>query len=80
VTALAAEAGAGRKYDLVLVDPPYDRYLDVQPKLARYLPAVLSDDGLLVVETDARVEPELPLPQRTTRKYGQARITVYEAG
>ena len=48
-------------------------------KLARYLPSVLSDDGVVVVETDARVEPELPLPQRTTRKYGQARITVFEA-
>ncbi|MGD0715427.1 MAG: 16S rRNA (guanine(966)-N(2))-methyltransferase RsmD [Gaiellaceae bacterium] len=79
VTALATEAGSGRKYDLVLVDPPYDMYPDLQPQLARYLPAVLAEDGLLVLETDARVEPELPLPQRTSRKYGQARITVYEA-
>jgi 16S rRNA (guanine966-N2)-methyltransferase len=79
VTALAAEAGSGRKYDLVLVDPPYDVYTDIQPKLARYLPSVLSDDGVVVVETDARVEPELPLAERTTRKYGSVRITVYEA-
>jgi 16S rRNA (guanine966-N2)-methyltransferase len=79
VAALATEAGAGRKYDLVLVDPPYEMYLDLQPQLARYLPAVLAEDGLLVLETDVRVEPELPLPQRTSRKYGQARITVYEA-
>ncbi len=76
--ALAAEAATGRKYDLVLVDPPYDMYLDVQPQLARYLPAVLAADGIVVVETDARVEPELPLPQRTSRRYGAARITVYE--
>ncbi len=79
VAALATEAGAGRKYDLVLVDPPYEMYPDLQPQLARYLPAVLAEDGLLVLETDVRVEPELPLPQRTSRKYGQARITVYEA-
>jgi 16S rRNA (guanine966-N2)-methyltransferase len=78
VTALAAEAGAGRKYDLVLVDPPYEMYTDVQPKLARYLPSVVAPDGVVVVETDARIEPELPLPQRTSRKYGQARITVFE--
>ena len=78
VTALASEAGTGRKYDLVLVDPPYDMYIDLQPQLARYLPAVLADDGVLVVETDVRIEPELPLEQRTSRKYGQARITVYE--
>jgi 16S rRNA (guanine966-N2)-methyltransferase len=80
VTALAAEAGSHRKYDLVLVDPPYDMYPDLQPQLARYLPSLLAPDGLLVVETDARVEPELPLSLRTTRKYGQARITIYEAG
>jgi 16S rRNA (guanine966-N2)-methyltransferase len=79
VTALATEAGSGRKYDLVLVDPPYDMYPALQPQLAHYLPAVLAEDGLLVLETDVRVEPELPLRQRTSRRYGQARITVYEA-
>jgi 16S rRNA (guanine966-N2)-methyltransferase len=79
VNVLAAEAGAGRKYDLVLVDPPYGMFTGLQPQLARYLPAVVADDGLVVVETDARVEPELPLPQRTSRKYGSVRITVYEA-
>ena len=75
--AVAVLASETRKYDLVLVDPPYDMYLDVQPQLARYLPSVLADDGVVVVETDARVEPDLPLEQRTTRKYGAARITVY---
>jgi 16S rRNA (guanine966-N2)-methyltransferase len=79
VTALATEAGSHRKYDLVLVDPPYEMYPDVQPQLARYLPALLAADGLVVVETDARVEPDLPLALRTSRKYGNARITIYEA-
>jgi len=78
LTALARDAGTGRKYDLVLLDPPYDMYADLQPQLARYLPAVLAEDGLLVVETDARVEPELPLTLRTSRKYGSVRVTVYE--
>jgi 16S rRNA (guanine966-N2)-methyltransferase len=77
VTALAAEAASGRKYDLVLVDPPYEMYSDIEPQLARYLPALLADDGVVVVETDARVEPGLPLEQRTSRRYGAARITVY---
>jgi 16S rRNA (guanine966-N2)-methyltransferase len=79
VTALATEAGSGRKYDLVLVDPPYDMYADIQPKLARYLPSVLAEDGVVVIETDARIEPELPLAERTSRKYGSTRITVYGA-
>jgi 16S rRNA (guanine966-N2)-methyltransferase len=76
--ALQAEAQAGRRYDLVLVDPPYEMYPDLQPALARSLPRVLADDGLLVVETDARVEPELPLELRTSRKYGRARLTLFE--
>jgi 16S rRNA (guanine966-N2)-methyltransferase len=77
MTALAAEAGAGRKYDLVLVDPPYEMYSDIEPQLARYVPAVLAEDGVVVVETDVRTEPALPLTERTSRKYGAARITVY---
>ena len=76
--ALAAEAGAHRKYDLVLVDPPYDRYDEMQPTLARYLPEVLADDGVLVFETSSRLEPELPLSVRTSRKYGSARVTLFE--
>jgi 16S rRNA (guanine966-N2)-methyltransferase len=76
-TALSREAAAGRKYDLVLLDPPY-AMTDFAP-LGRYLPDVLADDGLLVVETAARVEPELPgLSVRTTRKYGSTRVTVFE--
>ena len=77
VTALASEAASGRKYDLVLVDPPYEMYTDIEPQLARYLPALLSDGGVVVVETDARLEPSLPLEQRTSRRYGAARVTVY---
>ena len=77
LTALAAEASAGRKYDLVLVDPPYEMYSDIEPQLARYLPAVLADGGVVVVETEARAKPSLPLAERTSRRYGSARITVY---
>jgi 16S rRNA (guanine966-N2)-methyltransferase len=78
VRALAAEGSSGRKYDLVLVDPPYDLYPDLQPTLARYLPHVLAEDGLVVVETTSRVEPDLPLARRTTRAYGSARLTLFE--
>jgi 16S rRNA (guanine966-N2)-methyltransferase len=73
---LAQEAASGRKYDLVLVDPPY-AMTDYAP-LARYFPAVLADDGLLVLETAARTEPEVSgLAVRTTRKYGSTRVTVF---
>jgi 16S rRNA (guanine966-N2)-methyltransferase len=76
---IAQEASAGAKYDLVLVDPPYGMLTEIQPRLARHLPTLLAADGLLVVETDSRTEPELPLPVRTSRKYGQTRVTLFEA-
>jgi 16S rRNA (guanine966-N2)-methyltransferase len=77
---IAEEATAGAKYDLVLVDPPYEMLTEIQPRLARHLPPLLAADGLVVLETDARTEPELPLPVRTSRKYGQTRVTLFEAG
>ena len=76
---IAQEAAAGAKYDLVLVDPPYEMLTEIQPRLARHLPQLLAADGVLVLETEARAEPELPLPVRTSRKYGQTRVTLFEA-
>ena len=76
-TGLAQEATAGRKYHLVLADPPYT--MTDYDTLARYLPRVLAEDGLLVLESAARTEPELPgLVVRTSRKYGSTRVTVFE--
>lgn len=65
-------------YDLVLVDPPYEAWSELEPKLAEHLPRVLAPNGLLVVETGSRTEPQLPLPIRTSRRYGSARLTLFE--
>lgn len=78
-SALAAEAAAGRTYDLVLLDPPYQEWAELERTLAPYFDAVLAETGLLVVETSARVKPQLPLEQRTSRRYGSARLTLYNA-
>lgn len=67
-----------RSFDLVLVDPPYERWSEFEAKLARYLPPRLVRGGLVVVETAAREEPDLPLGKRTSRRYGAARITLFE--
>ena len=80
VRRLAADAAAGRRYDLVLIDPPYRMLAGLLPALAAYLPPVVAEDGLVVVESDAREEPDMPLPKRTSRRYGSARITVFEGG
>jgi 16S rRNA (guanine966-N2)-methyltransferase len=77
--ALAADAAAGQRYDLILVDPPYRLFSEVEPLLSRYVPAVLTEDGIVVVETSEREEPELALSKRTSRRYGSARLTVFEA-
>jgi 16S rRNA (guanine966-N2)-methyltransferase len=75
--ALREERGAGRAYDLVLVDPPYGAWAELQDRLALALPEVLAPDGLIVVETTARVEPELPVSLVTSRRYGAARISLF---
>ena len=77
VALLREERAAGRRHELVLLDPPYGRWEGLEPKLAELLPAVVADPGMVVVETDARLEPTLPLDLVTTRRYGSARLTVY---
>jgi 16S rRNA (guanine966-N2)-methyltransferase len=74
---LREERDRGRRYDLVLVDPPYEEWEVHEASLAELLPALLADDGLVVVETSERAEPELPLDLVTARRYGSARITVF---
>lgn len=76
---LAADASAGTLYDLVLVDPPYRMLPGLLPDLSRLVPPVVAAGGLVVVESEARDEPELPLPARTSRRYGSVRVTVFEA-
>ena len=75
--ALREERTAGRRYDLVLIDPPYDAWPDLQPRLAEELPAAIAPGGLLVVETAAKLEPQLSLTPVVSRRYGSARITLF---
>jgi 16S rRNA (guanine966-N2)-methyltransferase len=75
--ALRDERDRGRRYDLVLADPPYEDWGEHEVALAELLPSVLADDALVAVETSERVEPALPLDPVTTRRYGSARMTVF---
>jgi 16S rRNA (guanine966-N2)-methyltransferase len=70
-----AVAQERRTFDLVLCDPPYDIDATRLP-FAR----LLADDGLLVYESSGRADaPEVDgLAQRTSRKYGSARLTLFE--
>ncbi len=73
---LRDEIAAGRRHDLVLLDPPYELWPSVEDRLAELVPAALAPTGLVVAETDARVEPRLSLDLVTTRRYGSARLTL----
>jgi 16S rRNA (guanine966-N2)-methyltransferase len=77
VEALREEKGHGRRYELVLADPPYDDWGGVAEPLSVRVPPVLAETALVVVETEARTEPDLPLDLVTSRRYGSARISVF---
>jgi 16S rRNA (guanine966-N2)-methyltransferase len=66
------------RYDVIFVDPPYDVVESVRMRLATHLPRVLAAHGVVVLETAAADQPELPLGVRTSRRYGSARLTLLE--
>lgn len=67
-----------RRYDLILIDPPYEMVESLQMTLSSHLPRLLADDGLVVYETRDKQHPELALAERTSRKYGSVRLTLFE--
>jgi 16S rRNA (guanine966-N2)-methyltransferase len=71
------EVAAHRRHELVLVDPPYERWAELEAVLAPLLAAVVAPAGVVVVESAARVEPRLPLDLVTSRRYGSARLTLF---
>jgi 16S rRNA (guanine966-N2)-methyltransferase len=77
LVALREESARGRRYDLVLIDAPYEEWERYGSPLAELVPDVLAEAGLVVVETGARIEPVLPLTLVITRRYGSARISVF---
>ena len=80
--ALRAEAGAGIRFDLVLVDPPYDLLPDILPDLGPAIAQVLGPGGVVVLEhargamMGADGIPGIGVPEQTTRRYGGTEITV----
>ena len=75
--ALRAVTSERRTYDLILCDPPYGYD---HSKVTAQLAKLLREDGVLVYESSGREEPpEVPgLEQRTSRKYGSARLTLFD--
>ena len=64
-------------YDLILADPPYT--FTAYDRLAPHIARLLAPEGLAVIQTPAAFEPALEgLEVRTSRKYGSARLTLFE--
>lgn len=76
--AARALAQTERRYDVILCDPPYDS--GDHDRIAPHLGRLLAPDGVLVYESSGRADPPaVPgLEVRTSRKYGSARLTLFE--
>lgn len=73
---LATDRG---EYELIVVDPPYELVESLVVRLAPYLHDRLAPDGILLLESAARLEPDLPgLARRTSRRYGSTRLTLFQ--
>ena len=68
----------GQYFWVELIDPPYEIVESLHMTLSIHLPRLLADDGLVVYETRDKQHPELALAERTSRKYGSVRLTLFE--
>ena len=71
--------GAGDKYDLIFIDPPYAS--DAGIKALRIIPEHLSEDGIAVFERDRAFEGEIEGLEKTDeRKYGKTYLSFFKKG
>jgi 16S rRNA (guanine966-N2)-methyltransferase len=64
-------------YDLILIDPPYGRALELGPRLAAALPGLLAPGARVVLERDRRVTLDLGLALEKERRYGDTTIAIH---
>jgi 16S rRNA (guanine966-N2)-methyltransferase len=76
--ALAFLRGEGRRFDLILCDPPYRLAARLGPDLDQLLPPRLRPDGRIVVESAAREPLELAHEPVRERRFGEACLRIYE--
>ena len=76
--ALREERAAGRSYDLVIADPPYGAWPDLEPRLAEALPAMRSRrTACSSSRPPPGSSPRFRSTLVTSRRYGSARITLF---
>lgn len=83
-TVLAESLGylrRGERFDIVIIDPPYDTDLAEKALEAICRFDILSNGGIIICETRTKKEmPQVELPYflRKAYTYGQVKLTVYE--
>jgi 16S rRNA (guanine966-N2)-methyltransferase len=75
----ALERARKRKetYDLLLIDPPYERALELETSLSAALPALLAPRARVVIESDRRAPLHLGLAVEKERRYGDTIIAIH---
>jgi 16S rRNA (guanine966-N2)-methyltransferase len=76
---LQADVRRASRYTLVFADPPYGRYAELEPALARLLGPLLAPRAVLVVETAASTAVALPWPVVRVKRYGDTQVTFLAA-
>jgi 16S rRNA (guanine966-N2)-methyltransferase len=73
---LTADAREARRYTLLLADPPYAAWPEVEAVLAKVVEQVLAPGALAVVETAHCERVQLPLRVLRVKHYGGTQVTV----
>jgi 16S rRNA (guanine966-N2)-methyltransferase len=68
--------GAGERFDLLFVDPPYRMLPEAEVTLEPLAPSLLADGGVVVFESDRASHPTLGAVPVFDRVYGDSRVTM----
>ncbi len=74
--ALQRLSGAGARFDLLFVDPPYRMLAEVEVTLGPLLSSLLRDDGVAVIEGDRPSRVTFGQTPVFDRAYGDTRVTM----
>lgn len=74
--ALETLAKSGKSFDLLFVDPPYRILSEVEVSLAPLAPSLMSEDGVMVIESQRSSEVALWGTRIFSRTYGDTRVTM----
>ena len=75
--ALGALEKQGKRFDLVVVDPPWAEVGEVGPQLGELLRPILAESATVVCESGVKDPMEVDLPLVREKRYGDTLIRVH---